>query len=377
MGQLYKLDNSWREVKTIIPFGYGRVGKRTLPTLQQMFSIPFVIDNNPKCVQNNQVEIHDLKTALNKRNNEKIVVLTVGRVYTKIKEELEENGLKEYMDFCLLERFLSEWHIRYQKKCYLSKIDTVITSRCSLSCSHCAMFTRHSKHQRDIAFSALKENFDVLFSVVDYVLEYTLLGGEPLLHKEIKDIITYLGREYVNRIGRIVLISNGNVDVSEELLDVMQEYKIVLAISDYTSIYSYEKRLASLTKQLSKKGISYYFNYEMEWKDHGYPLNPVDIPDERCREHMFACGHTAHSVNFGKLYYCDPMFGAEYNVNYDTKNSDVLDLKELINSYDVYNIKERIIRYCWGEINDRGYPSLCKYCGGIGWDNEKVIPAGT
>lgn len=376
MGELFRLDESWAKIDAIIPFGYGRVGKRTLPKLQEIFSIPFVIDNNPEYQKNTKIDIYGLKEALQKRKEEKIVVLTVGRLYRKIKEELEQNGLEEYKDFCILERFWSEWHLRYQHKCYLSKIDTVITSRCSLSCPHCAMFIHHCNAKQDVALNDLRDNFDALFHVVDEVLEYTLLGGEPLLHKNIKDILTYLGDKYGERVGRIVLITNGNADVDDELLDILQKCKVILSVSDYTAIYHYEKRLTALTQRLAEKGISYYFNKEMEWKDHGYPNAPANYPEDKRREHMMACGHTAHSVNYGKLYYCDPMFGAERHTNYVTQKEDVLDLRTLKDELGEYEAKERIIRYCWGEVNDKGYPSLCQYCAGIGWDNDKVIPAG-
>lgn len=377
MSNLFRLDDSWKDIDTIIPFGYGRVGKRTLPKLQEIFSVPFVIDNNPEYQKNRNINIYDMETALVKRRDEKIIVLTVGTLYTKIKVELEKKGLKEYKDFCILERFWSEWYLRYQNKCCLSKVDTVITSRCSLACPHCAMFIHSSKPQRDIIFDDLKNNFDSLFRVVDEVLEYTLLGGEPLLHKDLKDILAYLGDKYGHRIGRIVLITNGNADVYDELLDLLKEYNVILSISDYTSVYPYKNRLNTLTKRLKERGISFYFNYEMEWKDHGYPEFPCDYPEEKRREHMLACGHTAHSVNFGKLYYCDPMFGAEHHTNYATHEDDVLNLSLIKEELGEYEAKERIIRYCWGEINEKGYPSLCQYCGGIGWDNNKVIMAGT
>ena len=62
------------------------------------------------------------------------------------------------------------------------------------------MFISYAPLQHDIELNRLKNNFDIFFGSVDYVYEYTLLGGEPFLHKDIADIISYLGCQYGERI---------------------------------------------------------------------------------------------------------------------------------------------------------------------------------
>ena len=98
----YLLDDSWKDITTFIPYGYGRVGKRVLPKLSGMFQIPFVIDNNPIYKnQDNTIEIINLNDGIRRRTTEKIVVLTVETAYVDIKRSLEDEGLIEYKDFCI------------------------------------------------------------------------------------------------------------------------------------------------------------------------------------------------------------------------------------------------------------------------------------
>lgn len=376
-GTLFRLDESWGRVDTIIPFGYGRVGRRALPKLREMFRIPFVIDNGG-CRQDAEgIRIYDLTKGIAQRKEEKIVVLTVGTAYESIKRELERCHLKEYKDFCILERFLGEWHLKYRNELFLSKIDTVLTSRCTLSCGHCAMFVPHCKDKKDCEPERLFRNFDALFGGVDYVLEYTLMGGEPLIYSGLEKVITYLSDHYGKRIGQIVLISNGNADPSDELLVVLKKKGVMISISDYTKQSNYKKTLDRLTARLDKMGIPYSFNAEMEWKDHGYPLNPYNYSDEEMPKHMVACGHSTHSMNDGKLYYCDAMYGAEVNTGYATEPDDILDFNEARVDMRESEWKRRILEYCMGNVGEKGFPSFCSRCGGIGEDNRNVVPAGT
>lgn len=372
----YLLDDSWRDIETFIPFGYGRVGKRVLPKLQELFHIPFVIDNNPE-YQNleSELSIISLEDALKKRTDEKIVVLTVETSYTKIREQLIENGLEEYKDFCILERFFGEWFLKYKNQCVLSKIDTSLTFRCTLNCQHCAMFTVYGKRE-ELSVEAIKKNVSLFFEIVDYVLEFTLLGGEPIIHKEIDEIIEFLANSYGDRIGQIVLISNGNVHPSEKTYDLIKKHNIIISISDYTRVHPYKTTLDEFVRQLDDRGIPYYYNIEMEWKDHGYPERPCSFSDDEMLDHLKMCGHTTHSMNEGRLYYCDAMYGAEKNTGFLTDKDDCLDFAELLKWNDSLKEKERVVAYCFGEINEKGYPSFCRVCGGIGLDNKNVICAG-
>lgn len=372
----YLLNDSWRNIESFIPFGYGRVGKRVLPKLQEQFKIPFVIDNNPCYIDQEQgISILPLDVALKERTSEKIVVLTVETAYTEIRKELIDRGLEEYKDFCILERFLGEWFLKYREQCVLSKIDTAITFKCTLNCKHCAMFTVYGDRDEQTVID-IKKNINSFFSIVDYVLEFTILGGEPLIHSELEEIISFLSETYKHKIGQIVIITNGNVRLKERMFDLIRKNDIILSISDYTEVHNYKERMDRFVSELERRSINYYFNREMEWKDHGYPENPCSFSDIGAKEHLRTCGHTTHSINEGRLYYCDAMYGAEKNTHYKTEKDDYLDFEELLKWEDIKKAKERVVSYCFGDVNNKGFPSFCKLCGGIGSDNLKTIRAG-
>lgn len=375
--EFFKLDESWKDVREIIPFGLGRIGKRVLTRLSETFEIPFIIDNGSNTYEYHGKAVYHLKDALPLIKGTKIVVLTIERIYTDISGQLKDAGYTEYKDYCIFERFVEEWYYKYKGKCCLPKLDTAITSRCTLHCSHCAMFTPYCKDKKDCSIDELKVNFSQVFALVDYVFEYTLFGGEPFLHKQLADIIEYLGTSYAEKIGQIVIITNGTVLPDQELLRTLQKNKVVLSISDYTAINSYTDILAGFIKKLDQYGIQYYVNHEIEWKDHCFPVHPCDYDETYLSEHMKICGYTCHSANEGRIYYCDVAYGARKHAGYQDQKEDYVDLREIQKSCSPEQAKLRILAYCMGNVNERGYMSLCRYCAGMGADNPRVIQAGT
>lgn len=374
---LFRLDESWKDVKAIVPFGLGRIGKRVLPKLLETFEIPFIIDNGAKAQEYHGIAVYHLNDARPLIGDRKIVVLTIERIYVDISEQLNAAGYVEYRDYCIFERFVEEWYYKYRGKCCLPKLDTAITSRCTLKCSHCAMFTPYCEDKKDCSVDELKSNFDQVFRLADYVFEYTLFGGEPFLHKQLTDIIEYLGTCYAEKIGQIVIITNGTVLPDQKLLFILQKYKVILSISDYTAVNSYADILSQFMKKLDGYGIQYYVNHEIEWKDHCFPEHSCNYDEKYLPEHMKVCGYTCHSVNEGKLYYCDVAWGARKHAGYQDQEDDYVDLYEIQKDCSFEQAKLRILEYCMGNVNERGYMSLCRYCAGMGADNSRIIPAGT
>ena len=376
---IFKLSDDWGDLTehgTIVPFGVGRIGRRVIPSLMEEFDIPFLIDNG--CCKESVygLNVLNLKQAVTylREKNLKVVVTTVFYSYKKIKQEMESLGFIENRDFCILERFAEEWNLRWRNKCVLSKIDTVITSRCTLRCKNCNLFISHAPVQCDIDLKRLKKNFDIFFESVDYVYEYTLLGGEPLLHKSIAEIISYLGNRYGKRIGRINLISNGTVIPNNDVIDILKKYHVTIHISDYTCSVDYKEILAKLQKKFLANDIEYYVIPNNTWKDVIYPREGFQTDNPR--RHMLLCGHSTHSVADGRLYWCDPAFAAECFMGFVSKEDDSLDMEANKRNYSKYEATLNIIKYLLGDVNARGYMSICEKCAGVGSDNNKLVLAG-
>lgn len=379
MENIFKLSEDWGKLPKqgkIVPFGTGRIGRRVIPTLMKEFDIPFLIDNGKRENELYGLDVLSAEEAVSriKRDGLKIVVTTVRYSYADISEKLSALGFEEYRDYCIFEQFAQEWNLRWKNRCVLSKIDTVITSRCSLKCVHCNMFISHVAEPCDMSLESLKRNFAIFFDSVDYVYEYTLLGGEPFVHKELAEIISCMGAVYGERIGRINLISNGTVVPGDKVIQTMKEYGVIVHISDYTGLLHYDERLKEVTEVLSKAGIEYYVIPNNTWKDVVYPQNTYAAADPKA--HMLLCGHSTHSVDNGKLYWCDPAFAAECFTGFLSREDDYLDLDKNRKSNTKFDASVNILKYLSGDVNERGYMSICEKCAGVGRDNDRIVPAG-
>lgn len=379
MSDFFRLTYDWEKLKgqgTIVPFGIGRIGRRVIPALMKEFDIPFVIDNGiyeKKIYGLNVLNLKQSVTYLREKNI-KVVVTTVFYSYEKIRQELESYGFIEYRDFCILERFVEEWNLRWNNKCVLSKIDTVITSKCTLKCKNCNIFIGYAPTQFDIGLDRLKNNFDVFFASIDYVYEYTILGGEPFMHKDIGEIISYLGDEYSKKIGQINIISNGTLIPDQNIIDILKKNNVTVHISDYTNSVDYKNNLEKLCQKFLANDIEYYLIPNNMWKDVMYPCKEYKAKEPR--QHMLLCGHSTHSVADGRLYWCDPAFAAECFMNFESKKDDYLDLENNRINNSKYDASLNIIKYLLGDVNERGYMSICEKCAGVGSDNNKIVIAG-
>ena len=75
----------------------------------------------------------------------------------------------------------------------------VVTRRCNLSCGYCTEFDDHSA---EVPFLELTRSIDALHRLG--IINITLLGGEPLLHSRIVDVV-----RYANQRSQVSITTNG------------------------------------------------------------------------------------------------------------------------------------------------------------------------
>jgi MoaA/NifB/PqqE/SkfB family radical SAM enzyme len=84
----------------------------------------------------------------------------------------------------------------------------IVTRRCNLSCGYC---TEYDGHSPEIPFDTLRERIDALHQLG--VLNIALLGGEPLLHRRIADVVAHADRQ-----AQVSITTNGFL-ISDRLIE--------------------------------------------------------------------------------------------------------------------------------------------------------------
>ncbi|MCR5621026.1 MAG: radical SAM protein [Treponema sp.] len=371
MGNLDKLSDDWKNIDTIVLYGAGIVGHICQHLFEKVdVHIPFIIDSDVKKQGTtwNGIPIISFDEASNKLEGKKIVIMTAHTAYNEISAFLEERGFKEYVDFCGIGQFICEWFWKARGMNCLYHVDMTITTRCTFRCRHCNMFIPYYEKQRDCSFEEIKENVDLLFSRVDYLVYFALLGGEPTLNPDLGRILEYIGKNYRDKCGRLAYVINGSITPSDEVLAIMKKYDTHLLISDYTEFIPYKPQLGKLIQKLDDYGLLYDVRYSQIWADFGFPSSLVKRTPEQLKEHLRCCHPEWNGLNDGKFYYCNISWSAEKSGHFKLKDSDYIVLKDI--DPDDKTACRQIVEL------SRGTSSFCRICGGCGKDNTNYVPVG-
>lgn len=125
----------------------------------------------------------------------------------------------------------------------------------------------------------IKKDLKVLFQNVDYVFSYRILGGEPLINRDLSEILQFIGENYKNKIGDVGIITNGTILPDNRLLEVSKKYDVKYYISDYTNQVNYKDRLNTVVSKLHDSGIYYEITQSFRWCDFGFPCYNVSLPN--------------------------------------------------------------------------------------------------
>lgn len=368
------LSDDWKGINRIVVFGFGKMGRGNIDALNNSFNIVKIIDNNEalKGQIYKGIEIVSLKTFMDLGIKEKIVVVTSGNRYVSILEELENNGYKEYVDFCGFSTFCNDFFWNDRKQLFLGRLVFNVTTFCTLNCKNCTLLTPYNKRKKYFSLDQLKEDVKLTFDTVDYISNFIIVGGEPFLYKDLEEYIIFVGENYRKYIGNFQIITNGTLIVSEELLYIIKKYNMEIRISDYTKRVGYKEKLSEFCKDLERHHIDYVSYAHDEWKDLGFPEENVNMGNstEELRRHMLKCNPICQSVSEGKLYYCNQGWAAEQSGLFELKENDYLDLEKIKHCADK---KEKFRKYYFGDL-EGGYFSFCKVC--RGFDEGLSIPGG-
>ncbi len=366
-------DKYWSGLEKIVIFGFGRQGKKMYPTLNRDFDIVAIVDNSSE-KQGKQVDGHTILSfdqAEDFLHQYKIIVTTSQYYYQTIREQLYSVGLTENIDFVMYQQFVTEWYYKYRNKINVLKTDISLTTLCTLNCENCMQFLPYWEkgRRKENSLEEIKENVDIYFKCVDYLLDLDIVGGEPFLYSDLRKFIIYIGEKYRGRIGYVGFITNGMIVPEDDILELLKEYSMDVSISDYSEDIDYKHKIDQICEKLEKYKISYMRNKHIDWFDFGFPKNRYLYEGEDAVRHMQCCNSIEHILDDKKLFYCGLEWSAQKGGLFPIEEKAYVDLEKMV-SGEVE--RKAILEMIMANI-EGGYMEFCKVCGGFGIDNNNRV----
>ena len=268
-----------------------------------------------------------------------------------------------------MEIYMSLKYVYELDKMYISSISFLPSTRCNLNCEACLNFTPYIKHQMIRPLDQVKKDIDIFFSVVDYIMLFHISGGEPFLYPYLKELVTYIGENYRNKIHFLQTVTNGTIELKDDILEVLAKYQVGITIDDYRDAVP-EKREAfdKALAQVEKYQLRHDVNKVDKWID----LAPTktdhsDWNEWRLIKHFESCHEPWQELREGKLYSCN--YASYAAVAGLVEESEEENFK--LDTYTKNQMKE-LMEFRLG-YNTKGYVEFCKKCAGFVDINPYIV----
>lgn len=370
-----KFIQEWDTEKEYVLFGASKECVQFIRSVDYLLGndvlkIKYIVDHDVKSESNvvNVNEIssfyHQSKNLVNTRENLKLVhidnfepngenvIITTDEYRQYYKEFLDNKNVK----YTWYKNIASIWPFTYKQKVHIFQTDVLVTERCNLACSFCNMFIPHYESPKHRDTQTILDDIDSYFDIVDYVSIFHLVGGEPFLHPNIKDIIEYILEKYSDKIDKFIITTNGTVLPKEEILDVLKSNNLILSVSNYSNkLEKLKSKVEKVLATYSENNINHYVRNNIEWYDFGDLRIKNNMSEEELIKHFDSCTAPFRGLNDGKFYYCHLNTSAVLTKLFPLNDNDYVNLSEVS--------AEDLIKFDLG-FTELGYITFCDNCNG-------------
>lgn len=350
-------------------FGAGIMGGEIKPLLEKYGCFAGFIDNDVQKQKTRYLDskVFSLSEYLSDLPNGWVVVAVNTGNSLDIKKQLNESGLKNGKDYFgiseFLRRILPILSVYYYDKMYMELAQICLTERCSLKCKKCAHACYAvDKNAEDMPLEMVCKSADSFFNKVDIIQEFVLIGGEPLLYKDITEVVRYIGERYRDHIVIFSITTNGTVMPKQELLEICKLYHVTFRISNYSmQIPKLSNTYGNLVSKLKENHILYTLSpADAVWMDYGFEYVNRKADKDILEKVFDACNTPCREIRGNRLYYCVMARSVSNNLKLGIGADDYMDLDSLgLKEYDIKVLLEYTLGY-----SEKGYLEMCSHCRG-------------
>lgn len=258
-----------------------------------------------------------------------------------------------------------------KEKTYMRSVDVMITTRCSLKCVSCSNLMQYYVDPKNSEHDNTLDALEVLNKNVDYISEFRVIGGEPLMNKGWDKIVNGIIQKNPER--KVFIYTNGTIAPKDEKLEPLKGNKSVnFIITEYGKL---SRNLNKLHDQLNKYEINYSSTVADNWVDCSTIKHHKRTVAQNTEVFKQCCVKYLYTLLDGKLYRC-PFIANAAKLNAIPDNpADYVDLFS-----NKQNIKSQIKRL----VKAAKFFPGCDFCVGrpydpsskLGYDGKGMVKAG-
>ncbi|WP_297045046.1 radical SAM protein [uncultured Desulfovibrio sp.] len=253
-----------------------------------------------------------------------------------------------------------------QKLLNIPRLQFFLTNACTLRCRECnalipdMLSGSSSVKQYFLSEDDFRRDLDFLKTAVSSIRHFIFLGGEPLLHRNIHNLISIALQSGI--ISTIEIVTNGTVVPQKDTIEGIRKYKehVFFRISDYSANPELAAilRHAELEFLLKKYGIRYQKTF-MPW----FRMHPAQVPqNDNVVRSVFRDCYMARCVQVfdGKLAICPKASAMAAMGHCSPEKCGIIDLRH-----------EQSLRDALIHFYEQDFFEVCRMCKGYG---EEVLP---
>jgi len=244
------------------------------------------------------------------------------------------------------------------------RLEYHLTDLCNINCKSCSHFSCLVKHEEPKTLKKIEQDFAKIYQLTNngdnnLVEKVSIMGGEPLLYKNINTAIPYIRSLFKNV--PITLLTNGSLlfYMGNNFYKMIRDNDISITISFYPIDIDYE----NLRTFFSNKGIEYFNTYTILKENIRVFDTKFFHPyhDENYEQLHYNCRWREWCTQLvdGKIYLCAliayfKFFDEEFKDQHiiEINETDCIDL-EKINTWEELQIERDKV------------PHFCGYCRGL------------
>jgi hypothetical protein len=253
-------------------------------------------------------------------------------------------------------------------------LSLALTLRCNLKCKLCSAGSPYYDNPTLYSAETLNRSIDEYFKIAASVEKLTLTGGEPLLSKALPEIVAHL-EQYLPRIHAPEIITNGTIEPSRELLEILRSIGKFAVLVD-----NYGKNISRKAKDVKKAFDSYAIacSERVYYGENAHCGGWVDFRDLSIRgtnpaETFSKCAYPQ------KMGYCFTMVGGKIFPCSATRRcieQGVIPFEEaeyldVFDAATTYAEKEK----WFTDLESAKYLKACARCPGLTDEAERFAPA--